>query len=110
MSRPISRKRSNSGRLATAALRRAMNCGLLNARAFCRPASARALRAFCLNWGEVASMRLLLIHSLSVREREWKKGPAYLLRLELRRAAGFFAAGAAPDDRVLRAGFSAAAA
>ena len=35
-------QRSNSGRLATAAVRRAMNCGLLNASAFCSPASARA--------------------------------------------------------------------
>src|SRR3954468_21819705 len=69
MSRPISRRRSNSGRLATAAVRRAMNCGLLKASAFCRPASARALWAFCLNWGEVARMRPLLADSLRIGER-----------------------------------------
>jgi len=40
-------------RFATAALRRAMNCGLLNASAFCSPLSARAARAFCLKAGEV---------------------------------------------------------
>ena len=60
MSRATSRSRSNSGRFATAAVRRAMNCGLLNASAFCNPASARARRLFCLNSGEVVSIGDLL--------------------------------------------------
>ncbi len=35
-----------------------MNCGLLNASAFCSPASASAFLAFSLKRGEVASMPL----------------------------------------------------
>src|SRR4051794_26843071 len=53
MSRAVSRSRSNSGRAATAAARRAMKLGPLRARAFCRPALARAEWAFSLNAEDV---------------------------------------------------------
>jgi hypothetical protein len=54
MSRPISRRRSNSGRAATAAWRRARKAPRLPDSAFCNEASASARAAFSLKAGEVS--------------------------------------------------------